>query len=162
MLKTEGFFMIRDLHQKGLNISQISRETGYHRDTVRKYITAHTTPTPKKRRGRSSKLDPFREYITHRVGEYPLSAARIYRELLEQGFTGGYTIVKEYISQIRPSPGIPAVLRYETKPGVQAQVDWGECDRIEVDGQPRRLYCFSMILGYSLMRYMEFTLSTDV
>ena len=162
MLKTEGFFMIRDLHQKGLNISQISRETGYHRDTVRKYITAHTTPTPKKRREQSSKLDPFREYIKQRVAEYPLSAARIHREIQEQGFTGRYTLVKEYISKIRPSATTPAVLRYETKPGVQAQVDWGECDRIEVDGQPRRLYCFSMILGYSRMRYMEFTLATDV
>jgi len=107
-------------------------------------------------------LDPFKEYIKQRVAEYPLSAARIHREIQEQGYAGGYTLVKEYVRKIRPSAGIPAVLRYETKPGVQAQVDWGECNRIEVDGQLRRLYCFSMILGYSRMRYMEFTLATDV
>ena len=162
MLKTEGFFMIRDLHQRGLNISQISRETGYHRDTVRKYITAQTTPQPQKRGDKSSKLDPYKEYIKRRIGEYPLRATRIYREVKEQGFTGGYTIIKDYVRKIRPHVSSPAVLRYETKPGVQAQVDWAECDHIEEDGRWRKVYCFSMILGYSRMRFMEFTLATDV
>ena len=55
-----------------------------------------------------------------------------------------------------------AVYRYETKPGHQAQVDWGECGETFLDGENRKLYCFSMILGYSRMRYAEFTLSQDV
>jgi len=41
------------------------------------------------------------------------------------GFNGGMTIVKDFVREVRPKQGIPAVLRYETKPGVQAQVDWG-------------------------------------
>jgi transposase len=53
------------------------------------------------------------------------------------------------------------VLRYETKPGVQAQVDWGELGTIEVDGTLKKLFCFNMILGYSRMRYVEFTLNID-
>jgi len=101
------------------------------------------------------------DYIEQRITEYPLSAARIYREIQDQGFTGKYTIVKDYIRQIRPEERVPAILRYETKPGVQAQVDWAECDRIEVDESSRKLYCFSMILGYSRVRFMEYTLSTD-
>lgn len=115
-----------------------------------------------KREARSSKLDPFKEYIQERITEYPLSALRIYREIEEQGFPGKYTIVKDYIRTIRPDERIMAVLRYETKPGIQAQVDWGECDHIDEDDQLRKVYCFSMILGYSRMRYVEFTLSTDV
>ena len=162
MLKMEEFLVIRDLFNQGLNKSQIARRTGYDRKTVRKYTSAKYVPRAQTRRSKPSKLDPYKEYIQNRLSEYPLSAARIHREIQEQGFTGGYTIVKEYIRKIRPAVGTPAVVRYETKPGVQAQVDWGECDRIEVDGQPRRLYCFSMILGYSRMRYMEFTLATDV
>jgi hypothetical protein len=78
------------------------------------------------------------------------------------GFDGKCTIVKDYIRTIRPQAPVQAVLRYETKPGVQAQVDWGECGRIEEDGRVRKVYCFSMILGYSRMRFMVFTLSTDV
>ena len=162
MLKMEEFLVIRDLINQGLNKSEIARRTGYDRKTIRKYASAKTVPKPEPRAPKPSKLDSYKEYIQNRLSEYPLSAARIHREIQEQGFTGGYTIVKEYVRKIRPAGGTPAVLRYETKPGVQAQVDWGECNRIEVDGQPRRLYCFSMILGYSRMRYMEFTLATDV
>jgi len=154
--------VIRDLINQGLNKSEIARRTGYDRKTVRKYASAKTVPKPKPRAPKPSKLDPYKEYIQNRLSEYPLSAARIYREIQEQGYAGGYTLVKEYVRKIRPAGGTPAVFRYETKPGVQAQVDWGECNRIEVDGQLRRLYCFSMILGYSRMRFMEFTLSTDV
>lgn len=162
MLKMEDFLMLRDLYHQGMTISQISRETGYNRRTIRKYITTHQPPIGQKRSNKPSKLDDYKDYINERIREYPLSAARIYREIQNKGFSGGYTIVKDYVRQIRPKESISAVYRFETKPGVQAQVDWGECDRIEVDGQPRRLYCFSMILGYSRMRYMEFTLTTDV
>ncbi|MCT8338414.1 IS21 family transposase [Methanoculleus sp. Afa-1] len=162
MFTVEEFFVIRDLHHQGLNISQISRKTGYHRNTVRKYLAAQTVPTSAPRRTRLSKLDPFKEYIQQRICEYSLSAARICREIQDMGFDGKCTIVKDYIRTIRPQAPVQAVLRYETKPGVQAQVDWGECGRIEEDGRVRKVYCFSMILGYSRMRYMVFTLSTDV
>jgi len=161
MFTVEEIFVIRDLHHQGLNISQISRETGYHRNTVRKYLTAQTMPVPAPRRIRPSKLDPFKEYIQQRIRDYPLSAARIYREIQERGFDGKYTIVKDYIRKIRPPTSVPAVFRFETEPGVQAQVDWGECGHLDVDGRRKKLYCFSMILGYSRMRYVVFTLSTD-
>ena len=77
------------------------------------------------------------------------------------GFDGGKTIVKDFVQKVRPEQGIPAVFRYETKPGIQAQVDWGEMGTVEVDGKTKKLFCFNMILGYSRMRYVEFTLSID-
>ena len=64
--------------------------------------------------------------------------------------------------EVRPNVGVPAIYRYETKPGVQAQVDWAECGYIEIDGEKRKLYCFTMVLGYSRIRYAEFTLQIDV
>jgi len=70
MLAMEDFFMIRDLYHQGLNISQISKKTGFHQNTVRKYLA--TTPlTPKKRREKPTKLNPFKEYIQQRITEYP-------------------------------------------------------------------------------------------
>jgi len=66
------------------------------------------------------------------------------------------------VHEVRPNIGVPAIYRYETKPGVQAQVDWAECGYIEIDGEKRKLYCFTMVLGYSRMRYAEFTLRIDV
>jgi transposase len=144
-----------------LSISEIARQTGFDRKTVRKYIKLKTLPEPQKRPGRKSKLDPFKPYILEKLNEGPFTAARLYREIKEMGFDGGKTIVKDFIKEVRPQQGVPAVLRYETKPGVQAQVDWGDMGTVEVDGKVKKLFCFNMILGYSRMRYVEFTLSTD-
>ena len=161
MLNMEDFLVIRDLYNQGLTISQIAQKTGFDRKTVRKYLFTLAPPSPQPRASKPSKLDDYKEYIQNRIADYPLSAARICREIQERGFTGKYTIVKDYIRTIRPQVSVQAVLRYETNPGVQAQVDWGECGHLDVDGRWRKLYCFSMILGYSRMRYVVFTLSTD-
>jgi transposase len=162
MLDMEEFLVLRDLFNQGWSISEIARETGHSRVTVRKYIHSQIPPKSEKRSKRPSKLDDYKEYIDQRLQEYPLTATRIYREIQEQGFSGKYTIVKDYVRETRPKCGVPAVYRYETKPGVQAQVDWAECGYIEIDGSQRKLYCFTMVLGYSRMRYAEFTLRIDV
>ena len=161
MLKVEEWLLIRDLYSQGFSISEISRQTGFDRKTIRKYLTIKTLPEPQKRPGRKSKLDPFKPYILEKLKEGPYTAARLFREIKEMGFDGGKTIVKDFIQKVRPKQVVPAVLRYETKPGIQAQVDWGEVGKVEVDGKIKKLFCFSMILGYSRMRYVDFTLSID-
>lgn len=153
--------MIRDLYSQGFGISEIARQTGFDRKTVKKYLKLKTLPEPQNRSGRKSKLDPFKPYILDKLKEGPYTAVRLYREIKEMGFEGGKTIVKDFVQKVRPKQGVPAVLRYETKPGIQAQVDWGELGTIEVDGKVKKLFCFNMILGYSRMRYVEFTMSID-
>lgn len=150
--------MIRHLNTKGLNISEISRKTGHDRKTVRKYIHAEEILKNSKRKPRGSILDPYKDYIKERLEEYPLSAVRILEEIQERGYPGSYTVVKEFVRTIRLSKQIPAEYRYETGPGIQSQVDWGEVDKVVVDGKSRKLYCFTMVLGFSRMRYVEFTL----
>ena len=140
--------MLRDLFNQELSISEIARRTGHSRGTVRKYLLSPVPPAPQKRQQKPSKLDGYKEYITSRLQEYPLSAKRIYREIQEKGFTGKYTIVKDFVREVRPKSTVPAVYRYETKPGIQSQVDWAECGRIDIDNESRKLYCFTMILGY--------------
>ena len=161
MLKMEEWLLIRDLYSQGFSISKIARKTGYARETVRKYLNKKTAPEPQKRPGRKSKLDLYKPYILEKLNEGPYTASRLYREIKEMGFDGGKTIVKDFVREVRPKQGVPAILRYETKPGVQAQVDWDELGTIEVDGKLKKLFCFNMILGYSRMRYVEFTLSID-
>jgi transposase len=162
MLDVEEFLMLRDLFNQELSISEIARRTGHSRGTVRKYLRSQVPPSPQKRSRKPSKLDSYREYIIARLQEYPITAKRIYREIQDQGFEGKYTIVKDFVRTVRPKAGVSAVYRYETKPGVQSQVDWGDCGRIEIDGKSRKLHCFTMVLGYSRMRYVEFTLQIDV
>lgn len=154
--------MIRELHAQGFNITEISDKTGFDRKTVRKYLNLTTIPEPKPRAKRKSKLDDYKDYIINKLHEGPFTAARLFREIQEMGFTGKSTIVTDFVRKVRPKQGVQAVYRYETKPGIQAQVDWSEFGRVEIDGKMLKLYCFNMILGYSRMRYIEFTLSIDV
>jgi transposase len=162
MLKMEEWLMIRDLYAQGLSIKAISKKTGFDRKTVRKYLNITSVPESKKRAKKDSKLDEYEEYIITKLHKGPYTASRLCREIQEMGFAGKYTIVKDFVRKIRPEYRVPAVLRYETKPGVQSQVDRSEFGRVEIDGQTKKLYCFNMILGYSRMRYIEFTLSIDV
>ena len=161
--------MIRDIaHDVELergwkNISEISRRSGFDRRTVKKYLESDSIPQPVPKRKRGSKLDPYKDHIHKRLQEYPkISAKRLLREIRAEGYEGGYTILKDYLISVRPIKQPLAVYRYETKPGHQAQVDWGECGEAFLDGKNRKLNCFSMVLGYSRMRYAEYTLSQDV
>jgi transposase len=161
MLEMEEWFMLRDLYRKGLSISQIARQTGHDRKTVRTYVKSEELPVPKEQAKKGSKLDAFEDYILNKLKEGPFTASRLFKEIQEMGFAGKYTIVKDFVREVRPEQGVQAVYRYETKPGVQAQVDWSEFGKVELDGKMLKLYCFNMILGYSRMRYIEFTLSID-
>lgn len=157
----EEFFTLRDLYEKGMSISEICRQTGLNRRTVRKYIESKKPPQYSERPEKKGKLDDYKDYIRERIREHPVSAKRLLREIREKGYTGGYTILKDYLSIVRPIIGVPAVFRFETEPGRQGQVDWAVMGRVDIDGKSRRLYCFTMVLGYSRVRYAEFTLNTD-
>lgn len=86
MLKTEEWLLIHNLYLQGLNISEISKETGFDRKTMRKYLQLKTLSDTQKRPRRSSKLDPFKPYIIVKLNEGPYIAARLYREIKEMGF----------------------------------------------------------------------------
>ena len=50
-----------------------------------------------------SMLDPYKKTIDDRLQQYPeLSAARLFREVRELGFSGGYGTVKRYVRLVRP------------------------------------------------------------
>lgn len=86
----------------------------------------------------------------------------IYERIKEEGYSGGKTILRDYVRQFRPSKHIQAVCRYQTRPGEQAQVDWGEYTYIDQEtGEVRKLYLFVMVLGYSRAIYVEFTNRCD-
>ena len=151
--------MIRNMIEKGISISEIARKLGIDRKTVRKYANSDGIPV-KRNPGRGSRLDPYRDRIRELIDAYNLSAVRILEEIRALGYDGGYTILKEYCSSIRKDRRISAVYRYETDPGKQSQVDFGSFGIMHMDGIRKRLYAFSMILGYSRMRYAEYT--TDI
>ena len=102
MLNSDNFFTLKELHKQGLSNSEIARQTGCNRKTVSKYVNAKVPPVSKKRSLKASKLDAYKEYIIQRLNSDPLTASRIYREIQAMGFSGKYTIVKDFVRQNRP------------------------------------------------------------
>jgi len=138
-----------------LTAAQIARGLGLAARTVRKWLKEPYRP--RKRVQRASVLDPFKGQIMGMLKEHPYSAVQVLTMLEDQGFTGGITTVKDYIQQIRPR-GQEAYLTLSFAPGECAQVDWGSWEMIDVGNTRRRLSFFVMVLGYSRMLYVEFTL----
>jgi transposase len=161
MLDTEEWWMLKDEYEDGKTITALAKETGRDRKTVRKYIHSGDKPTYKPREAKPGLLDPFQDYIRKRVVKDGIMASRILREIRKNGYTGGYTILKEYVRPLRVEQSIEAVYRYETKPGVQAQVDFDPIAYIETDGLVKKLYCFNMILSFSRNRYFQYTVDAS-
>src|SRR5207237_1707388 len=89
---------------------------------------------------------------------HPYTAKQLWQQLRQLGYAGGYTILKEFVRQVRPVRK-PAYLMLEFAPGECAQVDWGNFGSLAVGSTRRRLSFFVMVLCYSRLMYLEFTLS---
>jgi transposase len=156
---------IRADHQKGLSYSEIGRKYNIDRRTAKKYAQSESRPEYVLTDSKPSKLDPYKAQIMMWLEEAPYSAMRIWEKVREQGFEGGYTVVKQYVRGKKEQLNEQATVRFETMPGLQAQVDWAffEDYRVRENGEEKKLYCFLMILGFSRMRYIEFVtdMSTD-
>jgi len=157
----EEWLNMQTMYRNKMNITAIARRVGLDRKTVRKYIMAGSdqpkySPRPQK----PSVLDPFKDHVKHRLEEYDLSSVRLLEELQSMGYTGGYTILKDFTRPLKKSKAVQAVCRYETASGMQAQVDWGNAGPLEMDGGAGRAYAFVMVLGYSRAKYLEYTLDT--
>jgi transposase len=151
---------IEELKRQGLSISQIAAHTGCNRRTVRKYLTQPGIPRYRPRAPRPSPLAPFHAFIAQRLAAGVWNARVLLRELREQGYTGGYTTLKDYLQPQRQAARQVAVRRFETPPGQQAQVDWGELGTLVLaDGQKQTLSGFVLTLGHS--RAMFGDIATD-
>ena len=161
MITLEDWIMIKHLHKQGVPKTRIARELGLDRKTVMTAIDSDGCPK-QERQSRGSILDTYKDYVNQRLDKYDLTATRILREIKEQGYPGSYSILKDYVRQVKGAKPKPAFVRFETSPGEQAQMDWSDFGWVEFDGQRRRLWCFAMVLGYSRTLYIEFSHSQNL
>jgi len=144
------------LKRKGLTQREIARKLGISRNTVKKYLEKKDILLKPDPVIRASMLDPFRGNILAWLEEdMEYKATWIYDHLRPMGFAGSYEIVKRAVHEIKEERQRIAYLRFETEPGFQAQVDFGEFQVDNPDGTIRKYYLFSMILGYSRKIYAE-------
>ena len=143
--------------ERGLSFAQIGRELNLDEETVAKWARQKTY-SQRLRAQRKSKLDPYKPIIQRWLEQHPYSAAQIFQRLrAEQAYTGGISILTDYVRRVRPVRA-PAFLTLVFAPGECAQVDWGCAGSIAIGSTRRRLSFFVMVLCYSRLCYVEFSL----
>lgn len=154
MDKEQCMLEARILQAQGYTQLQIAEELGVTDRTVRTYLKAR--PCARKKPVRPSKLDPFKAFLEQQLEKNPsYNGELLYERIVAQGYCGKKTVMKAYLAQVRRTLNNQAVLRFETEPGRQAQVDWKEFGKQWVDGHETRLYAFVMVLGYSRMPFIR-------
>jgi transposase len=155
MLDQESLVDIHVLHRQGCSVRGISRQLGISRNTVRRYLRdIAQSPDYGPRAARPSKLDTFKPYLRERIEAakpYWIPAVVLCRELQTRGYEGQEGIVKNYVRQFKPITKEP-VVRFETAPGQQMQVDFTTIKR----GR-NKLKGFVATLGYSRACYVCFS-----
>ncbi|MEW2915418.1 IS21 family transposase [Leisingera sp. JC11] len=158
--------LIHDLKKQGLSISAIARKVGCDRKTVRKHLERGLeAPAYGPRAPRDRIIEPFERYLQERVQAFPdLSGARLLREIRELGYEGGYTMVTDFLREVRPAKQTQFERRFETPPGKQAQVDFAEftVEFTDDPGVVRKVWLFSMVLGHSRWLWGRFVASQNL
>ncbi len=156
MDKEQCMLDARILQAQGYTQTQIAQMLGVNDRTVRTYLKER--PCARKKSMRSSRLDPFKPFIEEQLEKNPsYNGELLYERIVAQGYRGKKTVMKAYVAGLRRKLSQQAVMRFETEPGRQAQVDWKEFGRQFVDGRETKLYAFVMVLGYSRMPFVRFT-----
>ena len=154
MIDKEEYTVIHTLHERGYSIRAIAKTLGLNRRTVSKRLKENELQ-PYKKRSYKSKLDSYKEYISARVKQaYPdkIPSSVIYEEIKRYGYDGKIRILQSFL-QTCSSPIVKdEVVRFETEPAYQAQVDW---TFIRTGKKP--IYGFVMVLGFSRMAFVYFT-----
>lgn len=152
------------LKRKGFSQRKIANKLGISRNTVKKYFDNPDLPENNNRKQkRKSLLDKYIGNVKAWLEEdNEYTATWIYDHLVQMGFSGSYEIVKRKVQDIKAERQKIAYMRFETEPGYQAQVDFGEFQVAEADGSVKKLYLFSMVLGYSRRMYGELVERCDL
>lgn len=158
MYRWEKLVFLKHLLEQGLPKTAIAAQLGVSRRILYHWIQTGqlerdlTSPVPRARVRRAAKLDPYKPIIATRLATYPeLSAVRLFTEVRAAGYAGGITQLRDHVARVRPRPEPEPVIRFETEPGLQAQVDfadfrfpWG------------KRHALMVVLGYSRLLWLTF------
>jgi transposase len=157
---------------------QVQRDTGLDRRTVQRYrewaqaqkLLEGEMPSLEELHARveqsfrekvppqnESSVEGYRGLIEGWV-KANVEVAAIRQRLLERGYTGSYASVWRFVNTLKAGKRPETTTRVETKPGEEAQVDFGYAGRMidPASGELRKAWAFVMLLSWSRHQYVEF------
>lgn len=159
--------LIITMRAEGWTIRALSRHFQMGRNTLRRILRkkdserneGHDILAQKRRQApRKSKLDPFLPAMKELLEKYPeMTGKRLYEELSVQGYEGGISILRDRFRKLHPKGKRNPVMRFETDPGGQGQMDWSPYTIPFTRIGKTEVLCFSYILGFSRRQYIDFT-----
>jgi transposase len=153
-LGQEGYVEIQVMHRQGMSIKAISRELGVSRNTVRRYLRSDRVPQARARSAKPTKLDGYRCYLKDRIeAAHPdwIPATVLFDEIAALGYLGSVRTVRSFVGTLKPARKDDPLVRFETQPGEQMQVDWGV---FKLNGT--RVSLFLATLGWSRYNFGVF------
>jgi transposase len=160
VITNEVYVEIDLLRKHGMSLRKIAEEVGCAVNTVRSHLKADALPKYTRSKARATKLSPFEDYLRERqTAARPawIPAAVLLREIVAQGYLGGHSQLRAYRHGLKPALPVEPVVRFETVPGDQMQVDW-----VEFRKGKNPLYAFCATLGFSRASYVEFVTDMKV
>lgn len=149
---------IRVLARRGESVRSIAKQLSCSRNTVRRYLREAQASRYGPRLARPCKLDPFKDYLRLRVEQARprwIPATVLLREIVERGYGGGLTQLKQWLVPMKNVEDEP-VVRFETPAGKQMQADFTTVRR----GRDP-LVALVATLGYSRASFVKFTTGED-
>ena len=139
------------------NYAELAKQLGCDYRTVKKYYE-NDIDSNKKRQQKTSILDPYKDIVEDKL-QIPCKASDIYHFIKKKWYKGCYSVVKRYCNKYKVEQSHKATIRFETNPGLQAQVDWKENKILRSkSGEMYEINIFLVILGYSRLKYIELTI----
>lgn len=142
------------------NKAELARRYNCDPRTIDRYLkiqSGEIVPTTSSRIYHS-KLDDYKSVIINKVDTYGCTAMAVYKFIVKKGYTGKYSIVADFVKHHKDTETKKAAIRFETNPGLQAQVDWKEdMTLISRRGQPFKINIFLMVMGYSRNKFIIIT-----
>lgn len=154
----KDIFDFMTLHKnERINYSAVARQFNCDWRVVKKYHENLPTKFQRKKRIIHSILDEYKDYIREKL-DFNCPCTAIYSELRKKGFKGSLRTVQKFAKNYTNTRIVEATVRFETCPGLQAQVDRKEkMSLIDSNGEIKQVSIFLMILGYSRLKYIELT-----
>lgn len=156
-LTDEQLKEIKRLHRMEFGTRRIAKKLGLGRKLVRNVLDEQgLLEKPEAQSKPASKLDPFRDKIKEKVHK-GLTTSRILREIRNEGYPGGRTILADYVRTLRvqPTPKKKVWRRFETRPGEETQFDWSPY-RVSIGGVETVVHAFAATLGFSRKTHVRF------